>query len=330
MLALVPLLVGLYVYSFRRKSEALAAFATSEMLARIIAGTDPRRQKLKAGLVVAAVAMLAVAMTQPQWGRSTDDVSRHGRDLVFMVDVSLSMLAEDAAPNRLEVAKQALVDLAKALRNQGGHRLALVAFAGRASLQTPLTVDYDLFERRLETIKAGMVSAKGSMVGVALRQTLAAYIAPEDLPYTDVIMLTDGEDHDAHPLEAADFATQQGVTVHTVGIGSTAGAPIPLADGDKPAVNLRHQGEEVRTRLQQGLLIEMARMTGGQYLGSGIETPDLVGFYYAHINDKPRRALAGSSGQAIAHRYQWFVLTALLLLIADMILRERRETVAST
>ena len=129
---------------------------------------------MKALCVVGAVACLVVALMRPQWGETEEEVPRRGRDLLIMLDLSLSMLAEDVRPNRLEHAKSLVRELVAAVRAEGGHRLALVTFAGRATLETPPTLDYGLFLERLEAADPARVRVKGTMIGDALRQTVAA------------------------------------------------------------------------------------------------------------------------------------------------------------
>lgn len=323
LLALVPLLLALYGYAFWQKRHALAAFVAAGLAVRLLPNLDPRRRWLKALCLVGAVAGLVVALMQPQWGEGTEQVPRRGRDLIVVLDVSLSMLAEDVAPNRLEGAKQAIAGLARVIQDRGGHRLGLVTFAGRASLQVPLTRDYGLFLERLNEVGVASAVRTGTLIGDALRQTLRGFgeLAPG---FTDVILITDGDDHDSLPVEAAREAAGQGVGLYVVGVGDAGvGAPIPLAQVTGEPGTLSYQGEEVRSRLRSELLAELAGAADGVYLPAGAGDLDLEDLYAQHIAGLPRRDLEATTSEGRAHRYQWFVLVALVLLGLEMMMRDQ-------
>ncbi len=323
LLALVPALAALYGYSFKRKRAALAAFFDAGLAARLVSGHGQRRQWLRALAVVAAVGLLVVALMQPQWGTSSEDVERKGRDVIFILDVSLSMLAEDATPSRLERAKQAIAELASRLKSRGGYRVGLVAFAGRATLQCPLTQDHAFFTQRLAEVGPHSVDRQGTAIGDTIRRTLSAFgaLQPE---YTDLILLSDGEDHDSLPMQAAATAATQQVGLYTVGIGDAeTGARIPVPGEDGARGYLERDGVAVRTRMRPGLLRDVARRAGGAYLIAGTEPLDLMPLFSEHIAPKPGRALdTEAATESYIHRFQWFVLVALALLAADMVLRD--------
>ena len=241
---------------------------------------------------------------------------------MVMLDVSLSMLADDATPNRLQRAKAAIRKLVDSVRPAGGHRIGMVAFAGRPTLQCPLTRDYDFFLQRLDEVGTNTVARKGSLIGDAIRQTLSGFIT-QDPQYTDLILITDGEDHDSLPLEAAKVAAAQQVGLYTVGIGDPAdGARIPLDDARGGRSYLQHKERDVRSRMHQDVLSEMARLANGAYLPAGTGAVELDRLYVEHIADKPRRRIDGAATEQSVHRYQWFVLLAIALLAVDMLLRE--------
>jgi Ca-activated chloride channel family protein len=155
LLVLIPVVLALYVYAFVRKRQALATFMDPSLISRLLPGHSRRRQWAKALCTVGAVAALVLALMQPQWGIDWQDIPRHGRDLIILLDVSISMKAQDVLPNRLEQAKQAVRKLVEYLQTTGGHRLGLVAFAGRASLRSPMTLDYPFFSQTPRTGGAG-------------------------------------------------------------------------------------------------------------------------------------------------------------------------------
>ncbi len=268
LLALLPLILALQLYTFWRQPRMLAAFASSKLLPRLLPAGEGARRWLRPLVLVAGVASLIVALMQPQWGKSVEDAPRQGRDLIVLLDTSLSMLAEDAAPNRLEQAKDTVRQLVRLADREGGHRLGLVAFAGRASLHCPLTLDYDFFLQRLDEVDTGTVVPGGTVIGDALRQTLQSF-GELDPDYTDLILLTDGEDHGSVPVEAARAAAAYQVSLYAIGFGDPAsGAPIPVEDANGGAGFLQYQGQEVRSRMQPSLLLEMARLGGGGVRGA--------------------------------------------------------------
>lgn len=325
LLVLVPVVLGLYVYAFVRKRQALTAFMDPSLISRLLPGRSRRRQWAKALCMVGAVAALVVALMQPQWGIDWQDIPRRGRDLIVLLDVSISMKAQDVLPNRLEQAKQAVKKLVEYLQKTGGHRLGLVAFAGRASLQSPMTLDYPFFIKRLEQVGPETVTRDGTSIGSAIRQVLEGFSKIEH-EYTDIIILTDGEDHNSFPLEAARLAAAKKMNLYTVGIGDASQGhlvPIKWTEEGLPYF-AKYKGQAVMSQMNQSLLLEMARLTDGAYLPGGTREVPLEQLYRDEIADKPRRNIEVSEREHLIHRYHWFVLAAVLLLAADMLLRERK------
>jgi Ca-activated chloride channel family protein len=323
LLWLVPAVLVLYFYAFARKRQALAVFMDHTLASRLLPGYNRRRQWLKAFCLTAAVGLLVLALMQPQWGIRWEDVPSQGRNLMLLLDVSRSMLAEDVAPNRLERAKAAVRELVQVIQKEGGHRLGLVVFASRATLHCPLTLDYAFFLQRLNEVDSNSVAPGGTAISEAIRQALQS-LATGDQTYKDIVLLTDGEDHHSSPLEAAQTAAAQQVSLYTIGIGDArTGARIPVQDARGHGPYLQYQGEEVRSRLQESLLQEMARLTGGVYMAAGTRPLAMERLYKEHIAPKARRHIDAAAGEYLVHRYHWFVLAALLLLAVDMLVQER-------
>ncbi len=323
LLALPPILLALYAYGFWRRRRALARLIELPLAARLLPRIDRPRRWAKAACIAGAAACLVLALMEPRWGETEEEAPRRGRDLVIALDVSLSMLAEDASPSRLERAKAIVRGLVEALRAEGGHRLGLVTFAARATLQSPLTLDYGLFLERLAKAHPAQVPAKGTRIGDALRQTARALGGLEP-GYTDLLLITDGDDHGSLPDEAARWLADQGVGLYVIGVGdSGGGAPIPLAGDNGRSTYLRYDGVEVSTRMRSDVLAGMALRSHGVYLAAQDGDEPLVELYASRIADLPRRELEVRSRPVPAERFQWFVLAALLLLSAEMALRER-------
>ena len=322
LLWLLPVLLALYVYGFARKRRVLSAFIDAAVAPWLTAGLSRSRRWLKAVCLLGAVAAMIVALAQPQWGRRWQDVQRRGRDVMILLDVSRSMLAEDVWPNRLARAKADIRELVQIMREEGGHRLGLVVFAGRASLQCPLTLDTTFFLRRLAEVGPHTAGRGGSLMGGAIRHALRAMatLAHHD---KDIILITDGDDHDSFPLEAAAAAAEQGVAIYVVGVGDAeSGARIPVRGADGRVTYLEHQGREVRSRLRHDLLLEMAQMTGGAYVPAGIRAMELDRIYTEMIAPKARQDTGHDRRERFVHRFQWFVLAALGLLVLELFIPE--------
>jgi Ca-activated chloride channel family protein len=242
---------------------------------------------------------------------------------VILLDTSLSMLAEDVAPNRLEFARRLVGELVERVRAAGGHRLALVTFAGRATVQSPLTLDYGLFLERLAQADPARVRIKGTVIRDALRQTLQSLDRPEP-GYTDLLLITDGDDHGSLPVQAARELAARGIALYVVGVGNpNSGAPIPLEDGNGQHTYLSYNGFEVQTRMRTDLLSDLALRADGVYLAADDGPNALAHLYDTRIDALPRRQLDAQSRLVAAQRFQWFIAAALVLLGVEMALRER-------
>ena len=324
LLLLVPAMVALYAYGFHRRRRALAAFVEGAIAPKVLPRAGDWWRWVRAALLIVAAAGLIVALMQPQWGRGPQEQPLVGRDLIVLLDISQSMLAEDARPSRLAQAKAAARSLVEAAQREGGHRLALLSFAGRTDVQSPLTRDYDLFLKRLEDATADDVARQGTSIGDALRQTLRASAALAS-GYTDVILLSDGEDHGRLPLEAAQMLAAQELSLYTIGFGDPdRAARIPAAsaggDGGK-AGYLVHNGEEIETQMRRGLLAGLAERAGGVYLdGDGGSAGARL--YADHLAGKPRREIAATSEEGLTAQFQVFILLAVIFLVAEMVVRE--------
>ena len=314
-LAAVPLLWVLFRFADQRRRSALRRFVGDKAAAHTHAARRSRARRWSYVAISAFFCFLVLALMQPQWGRRAEESPRTGRDIVVLLDTSLSMLAEDAAPNRFEAAKLAIRGLAEAVRADGGHRLALIAFSGRPSLQSPLTLDYDLFLDRLDATRVGVIAYEGSALGSAIAHALDRLALRPG--FADLILISDGEDHAGIPLDGAAAAAAAGVDLYTLGIGDPdEGALIPIMVDGKRVV-IEYDGFPVRSRVDDDLLAEMARLTGGRFLGTDGDPRVLERLYGTTLRDKPVRALEQTLPEVPAHRYQWFALVAFLLLAAD-------------
>lgn len=325
LLWLVPLLGAHAWMAANRRKRALAKFADTKLLARLNRSVDPTRRWWKQALAIASLALMAVALARPAWNPVPMEITRRGRDVVFVLDVSRSMLAEDLAPNRMERAKLAILDAIAKLR---GDRVALVAFAGAASVKCPLTVDYGFFRMALEDLSPESVPVGGTMIGDAIRKTLEEVYDASDGQYRDIVLITDGEDHESFPVDAAAAAGEAGVRLIAIGLGDeNVGRRIPVSNVAGETTFLKYQGQEVWSRLDADTLRKMAAATpGGRYLNVATGAIDFGDVYLQLIATAERRELESETVERYEEKFQIFLGGAFLLLIGEGMLRERRKT----
>ena len=316
LLALLPALALLYAYAFRRRRQALAAFGAHDRTAELPPAARARARWGRPACLLGAVACCIVALMQPHWGQGARALPLLGRDVVVLLDVSYSMLAEDARPNRLERAKAAIRKLVEAVQREGGTRLGLLAFAGGADVLCPLTRDYELFLKRLGDASPDAVTVHGTSIEAALRAVQLGFgeLAPG---YTDLILVSDGGDHGGQAVEAAADLARRHLSLYAVGVGDPdRTTPIPVAGGARQDY-LTHDGQQVRTRLQSDVLIGVADAAGGTYRQLADGPDGLDRLYLEQIAGKPRRELAAATPE-LAARYPLFLLLAVLLLVLDL------------
>ena len=325
LLWLGPGLLLFYVYAFRARTRLLGRFASREMLPVLVAGVSRPRRRLKAFLVLVALLALVASLAQPRWGFVWEEVHREGVDIVVALDVSDSMLVRDAEAggelSRLERAKREIADLLQRLE---GDRIALVAFAGEAFLELPLTLDYSAAALFLEAMEPDLIPTKGTAIGDALRVSLEAFDRVASVGSRQsraVILITDGEDHLGEAQEVAEGAAAAGVRVFAIGIGRDEGAPIPRAGG---GFRTDRRGEIILSRLDEAALQRIALTTGGRYVRSVTGDVDLEQIYAQGIKAQLEDQELGSSRrQRWQERFQWLLVIALAALMLEPLIGDR-------
>ncbi len=327
LLFLVPLaLVPAYVWCFWRKARTLRILASNEMLSRINNTVSLKKQVLKAGLLIAAFASIVVALTEPKWNPQPQQIKRKGRDVVILLDTSKSMLAEDVTPNRLERSRIAISDLLEVLK---GDRIAIITFAGVATVKCPLTQDYAFVRMALADISTESTSRGGTQLGDAIRKACEEVFDKQSREFKDLILITDGEDHDSFPVQAAQKAAEEGVRIIAIGLGDDAtGSRIPITGPDGQKTFLKYQGQEVWSKLDSDTLREVAIATeGGKYLSvSPGTTLDLGRIYEDLIASAQGRELESMTMMKYDEKFQVFVALAIGLLVCEVLIGERRKT----
>jgi Ca-activated chloride channel family protein len=311
-----PIAIFIRIWTLRETDRRINAFAAGGTRWRIAPRPPVSRRVMAIILLTTGLIFLTAAAMRPQGDPEEVEVTAKGRDLVFLIDVSRSMLAQDLPPNRLERTILAIRELVPHLQ---GDRVGLVVFSGNAALKCPLTLDYEFFLAVLENIGPHDVSRGGTNVGDALR-VIGDRMLNEEGRYQDIILISDGEDHDSYAVEAAGMLAEEGVRIHAVGIGSIEGARIP--DPDRPGRYLTHNGETVHSSLNETLLKTVASATpGGSYLPARTGNFDLHSLYSDVIVSEEEHAI--QSGMKMQWR-EWFqapLLLGLLLLGLEAIIR---------
>lgn len=317
----IPLLAGFFIYAFRKKRKTLERFAQVEMLKRMTENISQRRQVFKAILLLAVAFFSVLALARPQFGTKMELMRRKGLDIVVACDVSLSMNAEDIKPNRLARSKQ---EIGKFVDRLAGDRVALVAYAGDAFLQCPLTMDYGAFKIFLDVLGPDLIQTPGTDLGAAIETALKAF-DPKDRKYRVLVLLTDGEDHFGRAEEVAEEAAKMGVAIFTVGIGLPSGVPIPQKD-EQGNVSYKkdNRGNVVTTRLDEVLLQKIALSTNGKYYHAEpgrFELEEVL----KEIEKMEKRELESERMSQYEDRFQIPLGIALFLLMAEMVISDRRR-----
>jgi Ca-activated chloride channel family protein len=304
------------------KKKALQRFGNLQLMEKLMLSNSPRRQTWKTVLLLAALFFFLVALARPQIGTRLEEVKRKGVDIFVAIDVSKSMLAEDIKPNRLTKAKHEVASLVERLK---GDRIGLIAFAGEAFVQCPLTLDYGALKMFLDIMEPGLIPIPGTALGKAIEKAIGSFLETER-KHKVLLIITDGEDTVEDPLKMAELAEKEGIVIYTVGIGSPQGVPIPMYDnsGKHTGFKKDRQGNVVTTKLEQLTLEKIALQTNGKYYNATPAEMEL-GKIYDEIDKMEKKELASRIFSQYEDRFQYFLSIGLILLIIDMLLPERKN-----
>jgi Ca-activated chloride channel homolog len=321
-LLVLPLLVVLFVRAEQRAALRLREFVSERLLPNLARTVDRRRRSVRLALALLGLALAITALAQPRWGYTYEDAKRKGLDLILAVDTSRSMLSNDVPPNRIQRVKLATQDLITELQ---GDRVGLVAFAGRAFLQAPLTIDYDAAVEAINDLDTNTIPEGGTNISEAIDLATRTF-GKSAIGNRAVIIFTDGEDLRGDAGKAAKAAADAGVRIFTVGVGTPEGSLIPISgEGGGNAFVKDSKGQVVKSKLDEKRLREIAESTGG---------------FYLHLEDGPRtmkqlfsdglaKMQAGDIDARLSRRpierYQWPLGGALFFLATSFLMRERKR-----
>ena len=318
---LIPLATLALIVETRKKKRTLERFADPPLLVRLTGAPQKGRRFIKGLLLLISLTFLILALAGPRWGSHYQEVSQRGVDIMVLVDVSASMLVEDVKPNRLERAGREVLDFIRVIQ---GDRIGLVAFSGAAFVQCPLTLDYQAVELFLRELAPDLIPVPGTDLGAAIETAVSAF---DEETETDkvIVLITDGEDNESRGLEAARMAAEKGIRIFVFGMGEASGGPIPNAEGGG-GFKKDEQGKMILSRLDEKGLRDLAAAAGGTYARAVAGDLDLDLLYFDGIKSRTEaRTLKSGKIKVYEDRFYLFVLAALLLLLLEGLVTERKD-----
>ncbi|MDQ2659741.1 MAG: VWA domain-containing protein, partial [Verrucomicrobiota bacterium] len=318
----VPLLALLFWSAEGRRAARLQQFVAPKLLAQLGGTVSRFRRALRFGLLLLGVALALVSLARPRYGYTYEEVKRKGLDLIVAVDTSRSMLANDVAPNRLQRVKLAALDLINELR---GDRIGLIAFAGRAFVQAPLTIDYDAAAEALNNLDTNIIPEGGTNISEAITLAINTF-GKSAIGNRALIIFTDGEDLAGDSAKLAKSAADAGVRIFTVGVGTPEGSLIPLVSQSGGTAFVKDSsGQVVKSRLDEKRLREIAESTGGMFVPLGNGPGPMQQLYQEGLGKMQAGEIDTRSSRTPIERYQWPLTGALCALAASLLMTERKR-----
>jgi len=321
-LAILPLLVLLYAQAERRSAIKLREFVSPRLLPQLAGNVDRVRRAIRFAFVLLALALAIGALAKPRWGYTYEDVKRRGLDLLFAVDTSRSMLSNDVAPNRLERVKLAAQDLITDLQ---GDRVGLIAFAGRAFLQAPLTIDYDAAVESINDLDTKTIPEGGTNIGQAIALATQTF-GKSAMGNRALIIFTDGEELSGDAVNEAKKAADAGVKIFTIGVGTAQGSLIPVEGKGEGGFVKDAKGQVVKSKLDENRLREIAQATGGMYLHLESGPQTMRQLYADGLSKLKTAEIDARLSSRPIERYEWPLAGAIVALIASLFINDRKRT----
>ncbi len=319
-LLLVPFMLVVFLTARFYRKRAIRKFGDPGLMEFLMPLASGRRPALKFALVLFSMVFLILAMAGPRFGSRLEEVKREGVEIIIALDVSNSMMAEDILPNRLERSKMAVSRLAGSLRND---RIGLVVFAGDAYVQVPVTSDYAAFRMILDNVSTDIVPVQGTAIGRAIDLAVRSF-TPESTASRVLIIISDGEDHEDDPVNAAATAREKGITIHTIGMGRPEGAPIPAGEGRQGRFMTDSEGNTVISRFDEATLRGIASAGEGIFVRAGSSGTGLE-MIMDEIEKMEKEAFEELQYTEFNERFQYMAFIALFLLFIDFLILERKN-----
>ena len=318
----IPVLVVLFLWVLVWRKQTQRKFADSNLLKKLSPNRSVFKGILKVLALSLALACLSFALVNPKIGTKIETVKREGVDVVFALDVSKSMLAEDIAPNRLEKSKQLITQIINSL---AGDRIGIIGYAGSAFPQVPITTDFSSAKLFLSSMDTDMVSSQGTAITEAISMAKTFY-NDEEQTNRVLFIISDGEDHEGNVSEIVEEASKLGIKIYTIGVGTLQGAPIPIKrNGVLQFYKRDENNEQVITRLNEETLKEIASNADGEYI-NGSNTKEVVETVTAILNGMDKKDFESKQFTDFKDQFQWFLGGALFLLMLDVLFLERKTS----
>ncbi len=318
LLALIPLLIILFVWGRALRKKQLRNFGEEKLIGLLTPDVSPSKPAWKFYITLLGITTMLIVIAGPQFGSKLQTTTKKGIELIIALDVSNSMMAEDIVPNRLERSKQAISQLVDKL---GNDKIGLIVFAGDAYTQLPITTDYASAKMFLSTTNTNMIPVQGTAIGKAINLGIRSFGPQEDVSRA-IIVITDGENHEDDAIKAAQAAQEKGITVYTLGMGLPKGAPIPI--GGNNNFKKDRDGNVVITKLNEKMLQEVAIAGGGKSVRASNSNIGLNELMKA-INDMEKSEIEAKVYSEYDDQFQWFAWLALIVLIAELFILERKN-----
>jgi len=319
-LLIIPVIIVLFLLLQIWKKRAQKKFADSQMIDRLSPNKSFFKSILKVIVLCLAFACFSMALVNPKNGTKLETVKREGVDIVFAVDVSKSMLAEDIKPNRLEKSKQLVTQI---VNNLASDRVGIIAYAGKAFPQLPITTDYASAKMFLKSMNTDMLSSQGTAINEAINLA-KTYFDDEEQTNRVLIIISDGEDHSKEAVAVAEEASKEGIRIFTIGVGDLKGGPIPeKRNGIILNYKKDSSGETVITRLNEETLKDIADEANGAYI-NGKSTNDVVDAIREILNGMDKTEFEAKQFEDFKAQFQWFLGFGVFFLLLDIFLLERK------
>lgn len=318
----IPVLILMFLGVLVWKKTMQNKFADAGLLKKLSPDQSIFKSILKIIVISLALACFVVALVNPKVGTKLETVKREGVDVVFAIDVSKSMLAEDIAPNRLDKSKQLVTQI---INNLASDRIGIIAYAASAFPQLPITTDYASGKMFLQSMNTDMLSSQGTAINeaIALAKT---YYNDEEQTNRVLFLISDGEDHEGNTKQIAEEASEEGIKIFTIGVGSEKGGPIPIKrNGIVQSYKKNNQGETVITKLNAATLQEIAAEANGTYI-DGRSTKKVVEEVTEILQNMDKKEFEAKQFADFKDQFQWFLGAGLLLLFLDIFLLERKTS----
>ena len=315
----IPVVLLLFVFLLLWKRKARKSFASDELLQKLAPNKSNLKPILKVTLACMALACLVVALVNPKMGTTMETVKREGVDIVFAIDVSKSMDAEDIAPSRIEKSKQLVRQI---LNGLGSDRVGIIAYAGSAFPQLPITTDYAAAKMFLQALNTDMISSQGTAISDAI-DLATTYYDDDNQTNRVLFIISDGEDHEGNVESIADEAAEQGIRIYTIGVGTEKGGPIPIKrNGVIQNYKKDQNGETVITKLNPATLQEIASEANGEYIEGNV-TANVTETVQDLLQNIEKTEFEAKQFADYQSHFQWFLALCFIILFLDVFLLER-------